>query len=224
MPKPCTIEELEALEAPAKAALPGKEVVTGRHAFQRDRHADRRAGNQNASGASISGVYAPSSKSHGKLLRSKSAASKFKLPVFPSKLAVERALHVPVHVQKQAQSQGCPAFTEGQSRVDGDKLLLFLFNDASDNIDWANKLKEYKAQREEIALQRDKGKLIVRDEVSTGIAKGMSVLFTEIERNFGVLPAALVGLDAPGIQAALTKAVEAFKEALRKDFSVDKPK
>lgn len=85
--------------------------------------------------------------------------------------------------------------------------------------DWGERLKQYKAEREKIALDKDRSLVADRSIVTTAIGKAMAVLFSTMDRSFGnTLPPALKGLSETEIQQRLLAGGETFKQAVRTEL------
>lgn len=83
-----------------------------------------------------------------------------------------------------------------------------------------HKLLAAMAEREQLRLSKDKGEVIAKAEVSTALARGMSVLFGQLESIFSnEFPRLVVGLEPAAIAAQARDAIEKLREGLRAEFS-----
>lgn len=147
----------------------------------------------------------------------------FKFPTFDSMKQCAAVLGIPVSVQKEAKNGGCAAFEH--NRVRPDVLIRFLFAEGNEAVGSKGpaleRLNSYRADREKIKLDHDRNQAADKTEVITALAKGMSKMEMEMDREFKVnAPPALVGLDAVAICDYLTRAVTRFNETFR--LEVDK--
>jgi hypothetical protein len=142
-------------------------------------------------------------------------------PTFDSIASAAGAIGVEPSTLKKVKEAGCPAFKLG-SRVSARDLLHWLLsaNPKEANINWHARWKKAVAEREEIRLAKDRAEVIDRSNAHRGIAAGVSVLFTELERHFlSELPPTLVGLDALAIRRVSEKKIEGLRETLRTKFA-----
>lgn len=138
--------------------------------------------------------------------------------VFDSITQCSAVTGIPVSALRESKKAGCAAFRH--SRVDLVEFLRWRFGQAEDAVsDWGDQLKQYKARREKIALDKDLGLVADRSIVTFTIGKAMSVLFSTMDRSFGnTLPPALKGLSESEIQQRLLVAAESFKQAVRAEL------
>ena len=155
----------------------------------------------------------PTAKKRTRVVEPHVDAEKIPLPVFNSQDQCAACTGIPITTIKQAKKGGCSAFK--QHRVDLALLLKWLFAQDESAINWGTRLDEYKAKREKIKLDADEQRVIDRSAVTAGIAKGLSILFSELDKSIQALPPALKGLTEAEIQHRLTSDVDAYKNSIR---------
>jgi hypothetical protein len=166
----------------------------------------------------------------GNQVQTREEVQTMRLPVLPSIKLASLYLNIPEETIKAAKAKLCPAW-DSSGRVDCHVLMSWLFKagvlifpdegmtgDDSDlaGLSYPERDKRATALTREFNLAVRQGKYIARDEVTNGVAKGLGLMFSAIEREFSLqLPPVLKGLDEPQIQAHLTAAAERFKAILR---------
>jgi len=124
---------------------------------------------------------------------------------------------IPLKILSMAKRKGCDAFVS--SRVNTKPLIAWLFsqNDDDSNVNWSSELNKEKTFRERIKRQKDEGMVIDRELVQEFALNVMSVIFTELDREFcNVLPPTLKGLEEMQIRNKNSESIERLKDSLRK--------
>jgi len=141
------------------------------------------------------------------------------LPIYDSMASCAAATGIPLGLLKRAKKGGCQAFRA--NRVNLSELLPWLFAQGDDAAvgNWQEALVEFKARRERLRYERDKGNSIDRDLVRSAVQRGVSAVFGSLDRLFvNELPPVLRGLDEIPIRDRCQMAIEKLKEDLRKSF------
>lgn len=141
------------------------------------------------------------------------------LPIYDSMGSCAAATGIPLGLLKRAKKGGCPAFRT--NRVYLADLLPWLFAQGDDAAvgNWQEMLTEFKARRERLRYERDKGNAVDRDLVRSAVQRGVSAVFGSLDRLFvNELPPALRGLDEIPIRDRCQAAIEKLKLELRKGF------
>jgi hypothetical protein len=147
--------------------------------------------------------------------KNKQDALTIALPVFASMRQCHAVAAIPIKLQQEAKDGGSTAIDQS-GRVDLQKLLRWIFSQDERSVDWGSELRRYQALREKIRLESDQKQVLDRGEVQTAIARGMSVMLTKIDNEFGLmLPPILKGLPEDQIQKKLLEAAENFKASFR---------
>lgn len=190
-----TLREIEALEAGAAPPKPVK-----------------------SSTAAITPPAQPKAKARGKWVNTNEEAATIQLPIFSSMKQAYTITGIPLSVMKDAKQAGSTAITSA-GRVDLAALLRFIFSDDQyENTNWSSELKRFQAKREELRYAEDQKRVVDRSVVQSALAKGMALLLTKIDHEFGVrLPPTLKGLDESSIQQKLLAAAESFKADFRNE-------
>ncbi len=116
---------------------------------------------------------------------------------------------IPVATIRLAKKNGCTGFRG--SRVYLLELLRWIFSQepSEDGIDWGQALKKAQTKREEIKLENERKKTILKTDVHAVISAATSKLFGTLDRQDNAeLPSALHGLDKIAIQRELLSAHE----------------
>jgi hypothetical protein len=143
---------------------------------------------------------------------------------FPSMHAAAAFFGMPEQVLRWAKKQGCQAFTQA-GRLRTLPLLKFLLaardGQADDtDTDWGNRLRQYQAERELIKLNKERGEIMDKREVKTGLIKAVAILESTIDRMVTVeLAAECRGREASDIQRILTAAKEKWKLQWKSDLA-----
>lgn len=139
-------------------------------------------------------------------------------PIFDTMAQCSAATGVPVAVLRESKRAGCPAFKH--SRIYFGPFLRWLFENMDDqSTDWGKDLEKSKALRERIKLAEDERRVVDRNTIADGIAKGMAYVFGELDRVFvGELPARGKGMDELKLRTLACGEIERMKEQLRRTF------
>ena len=129
----------------------------------------------------------------------------------------EAQAHIPRSILKSARKESAESFRA--HRILLGPLLKWIFSKAADSVDWGAHLRKFQALREELKYDADKKLVLDKAEVAFGINKGMSLLFSLLDRRSNLeLPPALKGLDEVQIQRRLLASDEALKQVLRAEL------
>jgi hypothetical protein len=147
-----------------------------------------------------------------------------KLPVYATMKMAAAATGIPLAVWRHSKAHGCPAWRPNSSVVLSE-FLAWSFGQLKDATElpeglasWGEAFAMEKALRERNRRMIEEGKLMSSDDGKRQAAEASGFLFGELHRLQHELPAALMGLDGPGMQSELEKAHEELKERARERF------
>lgn len=147
------------------------------------------------------------------------------LPIANSMLQVQAWTGMPIELIKSLKSEGCEAFESG-GRVRLGILLRFFFESYWDEVEkppdglatWREALNRVQTHRQEILLDRDKGKVLDAQEAEARAAEAEAYYFSELDRALRELPTGLCGMTANQIADKLGQFFADLKTRSREKF------
>jgi hypothetical protein len=137
-------------------------------------------------------------------------------------------LGVDVATLREAKRQGAPGFRSG--RVYFEEVRVWLRENAGKSArtpeaqaDAKKRWYAARAAREELSLERDRGRVIDSGVVQTAISRGLAALFDALDRRFcSEFPARCKGLSEAEIRNIAVEAIEDLKVELRESLEKER--
>jgi hypothetical protein len=152
--------------------------------------------------------------------RKEQAGSADGLPVYDNLGQCAGQTGIALTTLKQAKKAGCTAFVA--HRVHLAPLLRYLHGElkGEEAIQGKAFFDHWHGLREKIKYEEESGKALNKDEITFGINKGMSLLFSMLDRRSNLeLPPSLKGLDEIAIQKRLVESDEKLKAVVREELN-----